>query len=82
MAGLLSAQQALGKLEKYLIAEIANHERDIATNQGKVQENKELLTRVQNTCLYCGEYVYYYSDEDRMGKHVKDKHQEPELSQG
>ena len=78
MAQELTASEILAVQEKYLVREIDQHKRDIITNQAKVTENEELLVRVQNTCLYCGEYVYNYTDEDRMGEHVKAKHQEPE----
>ena len=80
----LTALEMQGSWESYLMREIDQHKRDIISNQGKVTEIEELLRRVQKTCLYCGEFVYNYSDEDRMGKHVKDKHSEPEpeLSQG
>ena len=80
---LLSGKALLEKQAKYLISEIAKHETDIATNQGKVQENKELLERVQNTCLYCAEYIYHYREEDRMAAHISSQHaeeREPELS--
>lgn len=76
MAELLSGAQMLEKQADYLKREIAQHERDIITNQGKVQEDKELLTRVENTCLHCGDYIYTYSNEDRMAKHILDRHQE------
>jgi hypothetical protein len=81
--GLLSGKALLEKQAKYLVSEIAKHEQDIATNQGKVQENKELLERVQNTCLYCAEYIYHYREEDRMAAHITSQHaeeREPELS--
>ena len=80
---LLSGKALLEKQAKYLVSEIAKHEQDIATNQGKVQENKELLERVQNTCLHCAEYIYHYREEDRMTAHVETSHaeeREPELS--
>ena len=76
MAGLLSGKAILEKQAKYLIQEIDKHERDIITNQGKVQENKELLERVQNTCLYCAEYIYNYRDDDRMAAHITSQHAE------
>ena len=82
---LLTGKALLERQAKYLISEIAKHEQDIATNQGKVQENKELLERVLNTCLYCAEYIYHYREEDRMAAHIKANHAEelePELSQG
>ena len=75
MAKLTSAE-LLVKQAEYLTREIAQHERDIITNQGKVQENKELLERVQNTCLYCADYIWAYSDEDRMESHIKSRHAE------
>jgi len=88
MVGLLSGKVLLEKQAKYLISEIAKHEQDIATNQGKVQENKELLERVQNTCLYCAEYIYHYREENRMTAHIQTNHAEelepelePELAQ-
>jgi hypothetical protein len=68
----------------YLSRESETHKRDIQRAEGKVTEIDELLTRVQNTCKFCGEYIYKYSDEDRMGEHVKVKHPqepEPELAQ-
>ena len=76
----LTASEIQGSWESYLNREIDQHKRDIITNQAKVTENEELLVRVQNTCLYCGEYVYNYTDQDRMGEHITIKHpQEPEL---
>ena len=74
----LTGSEIQATWESYLTREIDQHKRDIISNQGKVTEIEELLRRVQNTCLYCGEYVYNYTDEDRMGEHVKAKHQEPE----
>jgi len=78
---VLSGKQLLEKQAKYLVSEIAKHEQDIATNQGKVQENKELLERVQNTCLYCAEYIYHYREEDRMAAHVASQHTEERESE-
>ena len=80
----LTGSEIQATWESYLNREIDQHKRDIISNQGKVTEIEELLRRVQNTCLYCGEYVYNYSDEDRMGEHIKVKHPqepEPELAQ-
>ena len=54
----LSGEELLATQATYLTKEIAKHENDIATAQGKVQENKELLERVQNTCFCCGDYIY------------------------
>ena len=62
----------------YLSRESETHKRDIQRAEGKVTEIDELLQRVQNTCKFCGEYVYNYSDVDRMAEHVTAKHQEPE----
>lgn len=63
----------------YLSRESETHKRDIQRAEGKVTEIDELLSRVQNTCIYCGEYIYNYSDQDRMGEHITIKHpQEPE----
>jgi len=73
---LLTGKQILTKQEDYLTREIAQHERDIITNQGKVQEDKELLERVKNTCLYCAEYIYPYTNEDKMEAHIKSRHPE------
>tara|TARA_Y100001951_G_scaffold19126_1_gene14325 strand:- start:83 stop:388 length:306 start_codon:yes stop_codon:yes gene_type:complete len=72
----LTGEEVLATQVTYLIKEIAKHENDIATAQGKVQENKELLERVQNTCLYCGEYIYVFREEDRMGVHISNRHPE------
>ena len=74
MAQELTASEILAVQEKYLVREIDQHKRDIITNQAKVTENEELLVRVQNTCLYCGEYVYNYSNENRMAAHIESKH--------
>jgi len=74
MDNQLSGKVLLERQATYLIAEIAKHETDIATNQGKVQENKELLERVQNTCLYCAEYIYNYREENRMEAHIASRH--------
>tara|TARA_Y100000310_G_scaffold99142_1_gene96906 strand:+ start:1305 stop:1559 length:255 start_codon:yes stop_codon:yes gene_type:complete len=70
--------------EKYLGRESETHKRDIQRAEGKVTEIDELLNRVRNTCKFCGEYIYNYSDVDRMAEHVTAKHlePEPELSQG
>jgi len=72
----LTGKQILSKQEEYLIREITQHERDIITNQGKVQENKELLERVQNTCLYCADYIWPYTDQNRMDDHINSRHAE------
>ena len=80
----LTASEIQATWMTYLTRESETHKRDIITNQGKVQEIDELLVRVQNTCLFCGEYVYNYSDTDRMGEHINVKHPqepEPELAQ-
>jgi hypothetical protein len=77
----LTVEALLDTQATYLTKEIAKHENDIATAQGKVQENKELLERVVNTCLFCGEYIYNYKDEDRMGIHVTNRHPEEEIVQ-
>lgn len=73
----------------YLKRESETHKGDIRRAEGKVQEIDELIVRVQNTCKFCGEYVYNYSDVDRMGQHIESKHpeepeleSEPELNQG
>jgi len=60
----------------YLKREIDTHKRDIISNQGKVQEDEELLIRVQNTCVCCGEYIYPSSDTNRMAQHITAKHTE------
>ena len=72
----LTGAEILATQVTYLTQEIEKHENDITTAQGKVQENKEMLQRVQNACLYCGEYVYKYGDEDRMGIHISNRHPE------
>jgi len=85
MADKLSGKVLLQKQAAYLTREIEQHERDIITNQGKVQENKEMLQRVENTCLYCGEFIYptFRDNENRMDDHIMEKHaeeKEPELT--
>jgi hypothetical protein len=70
--GLLETQKA------YLTREIKTHERDITLAEGKVQENRELLERIENTCLFCGEMFRNWSDQTptRMEQHVSDRHPE------
>jgi hypothetical protein len=76
----LSPEALLETQRKYLTDEIAKHERDIQTNQGKVQENHELLERINNTCLYCGERVMNWGRDEgeptRMESHIEDRHNE------
>jgi hypothetical protein len=76
----LSPEALLETQRKYLTDEIAKHERDIQTNQGKVQENNELLERINNTCLYCGERVMNWGRDEgeptRMESHIDDRHHE------
>ena len=72
----LSGEELLATQATYLTQEMEKHETDIANAQGKVQENQEMLQRVERTCLYCGEYVYKYGDEDRMSIHISNRHPE------
>jgi len=74
MARELTASEMLAVQEKYLVREIDQHKRDVIRNEAKVTEDEELLVRNQNTCIYCGEYVYNYSNENRMGAHIESKH--------
>jgi len=67
----LTGAELLAIQAEYLKREIVQHERDIISNQGKVQENKELLERIQTTCLYCGDRAYV-----AMEKHIQDRHAE------
>ena len=76
MAQEMTASELIVVQEKYLVRESDTHKGDIKRAEGKVQEIDELLQRVQNTCIYCGEYVYNYSNENRMGAHVESKHSE------
>ena len=78
MADLLSGSQMLEKQAEYLRREKDQHKRDIITNQGKVQEIEELLTRVENTCLHCGEFIFptFRDNENRMDDHIMTKHTE------
>lgn len=79
MPEVLSGFQLLEKQKEYLREEKNRHERDIATNQGKVQEIIELLDNLEKTCLYCATVIYVSYKEDvsnEMVKHVKDKHLE------
>jgi len=70
----MSLEALLETQRKYLTDEIAKHERDIVTNQGKVQENNELLERIDNTCLYSGEREK--GEQTRMESHIEDRHNE------
>ena len=75
----LTGAEVLDTQVIYLTKEIAKHENDIATAQGKVQENKELLERVQNMCLCCGDYIYPDNRHElpsRMEKHLGERHPE------
>ena len=81
----LTATEMKAVWTKYLNRESQTHKRDIVKAEGKVQEIDELLGVATDNCIYCGERIYSYSDQDRMGEHVEAKHPqepEPELSQG
>jgi len=77
MAKLTSAE-LLETQKAYLTREIKTHERDITLAEGKVQENRELLERIENTCLFCGEMQRNWGNETptRMEKHIEDRHPE------
>jgi len=73
----LTGEEILVTQATYLIKEITKHEADIAQAQGKVNECRELLERVENTCLCCGDYVYPdYRKQlpTRMANHMEDRH--------
>lgn len=74
----LSGEELLGIQAIWLTREMKTHERDEMLAQGKVQENKELLERVQNTCLYCGEVFQNWNNATptRMEKHIAERHSE------
>ena len=75
MAKLTSAE-LLETQKAYLTREIKTHERDITLAEGKVQENRELLERIENTCLFCGDMYRNWSDQKptRMEQHISDRH--------
>jgi hypothetical protein len=77
MAKLTSAE-LLETQKAYLTREIKTHERDITLAEGKVQENRELLERIENTCLFCGDMQRNWGNETptRMEKHLSDRHPE------
>ena len=77
MAKLTSAE-LLETQKAYLTREIKTHERDITLAEGKVQENRELLERIENTCLFCGDMYRNWSDQKptRMETHISDRHHE------
>ena len=62
MAKLTSAE-LLDTQKAYLTREIKTHERDITLAEGKVQENRELLERIENTCLFCGDMQRIWANE-------------------
>ena len=73
----LTGEEILVTQATYLTKEITKHEADIAQAQGKVNECRELLERVENTCLFCGDYIYpNYRKElpTRMANHMEDRH--------
>jgi hypothetical protein len=75
MAKLTSAE-LLETQKTYLTREIKTHERDITLAEGKVQENRELLERIENTCLFCGDMYRNWSDQQptRMEQHISNQH--------
>ena len=74
----LTGAELLDTQAIYLRREIKQHEGDIKTAEGKVQENRELLERIENTCLFCGEMQRNWGNETptRMEKHIEDRHPE------
>ena len=73
----LTGAEILVTQATYLTKEITKHEGDIAQAQGKVNECRELLERVENTCLCCGDYIfpdYRKQLPTRMANHMEDKH--------
>jgi hypothetical protein len=74
----LTAAELLDTQAIYLRREIKQHEGDIKQAEGKVAENRELLERIENTCLFCGEMQRNWSNETptRMEKHVSERHSE------
>ena len=82
MAKLTSAE-LLETQKAYLTREIKTHERDITLAEGKVQENRELLERIENTCLFCGDMYRNWTENEsptRMEKHISDRHHEEIVS--
>ena len=80
----LTATEMKATMDKYLHRESDKHKGDIKRAEGQVQELDELIGWLKDACIYCGERIYDYSDQDRMGEHIAAKHSEPEseLSQG
>ena len=75
MADLLTGEQVLAKQVAYLEQERDRHKRDIATNEGKVQEIEELIRVMERMCLYCGKQVYVGWNEDleeKMSVHIEE----------
>ncbi len=77
----ITVEQFKAKQIAYLRDETKKHARQVVENQAKVTENEELIRRIENTCIHCGEYVYpsYYNREsrdweDRMLIHINAEH--------
>ena len=68
----MTLEELLAKQNEWLEREIKQHERDIMLNEGKVGELRELLSRNQNTCIHCGDYIYPSYDKaiNRMAEHI------------
>ena len=72
---LLTGKQIQGNTLEYLRKERDHHKRDIATNEGKVQEIEELIRVMERMCLYCGKQVYVGWNEDleeKMSVHIEE----------
>ena len=80
----LTATEMKAATVKYLKRESDKHKGDIKRAEGQVQELDELISWIEDTCIFCSERIYDYSDQDRMGEHIAAKHSEleSELSQG
>ena len=77
---MLSAQELRDQYLAYLEREETQHKRDIILAEGKGQEITELIRRIEDTCLYCGEFIYAYGTKEekvaRMAEHLKERHME------
>ena len=76
---LLTGKEIQANTLKYLRRERDQHKRDIATNEGKVQEIEELIRVMERMCLYCGKEIYTGWNEDqeaKMSEHIIEAHPE------
>ena len=77
----ITVEQFKLKQIAYLKDETKKHARQVVENQAKVTENEELIRRIENSCVHCGEYVYpdYHNRESREWKdnmqiHLDEEH--------